>query len=50
MEKKKRFTIELELETRQKLNVLKAQYKFSSYDALIQALINNTRRLKELLK
>ena len=43
-------TIKLESDTRQKLNVLKAQYNFSSYDALIQALLNNTRRLKELLK
>jgi len=45
-----RTMIPIDKETRNKLKVLKAQHNFSSYDALILALINNTRRLKEVLK
>jgi hypothetical protein len=47
---KERTTIEIEKETLKKLKMFKAKNDFSSYDAVLSCLFNNTRRLKELLK
>ena len=47
MEKK---TLKVEQETWKRLTELKLKGNFSTIDATIQFLLNNTRRLKELLK
>jgi len=43
-------TIKIKKETLKKLRMFKAEHNFSSYDAVLSCLFNNTRRLKELLK
>jgi len=43
-------TIKLKEETLKELRKVKANYDFSSYDALITTLISNTKRLEKILK